>query len=149
MNWMYYGMQKKWSLCLSKPISDQIKTSSYLYSYDRKCLYSCDQRLYIPLLHCYKFPFLTLVQLLYLFPSPLCFVSTNSKFFFFFFFNSIPVIISLYFYEVPLSHEKSVNRRREEHLRERAHRGGICVLHCALEKRLSRAPTAQPILLSP
>ncbi len=39
----------------------------------------------------------------------------------------------LYFYEV-LSHEKSVNRRRGEHLRERAHRGGICVLHCAPEK---------------
>jgi hypothetical protein len=54
----------------------------------------------------------------------------------------------LYFYEV-LSHEKSVNRRRGEHLRERAHRGEICVLHCAPEKRLSRAPTALPILLSP
>ncbi len=62
------------------------------------------------------------------------------------FLNSVLVILSLYFYEV-LSHEKSANRRRGEHLREGAHRGGICVLHCTPEKRLSRAPTALPILL--
>jgi hypothetical protein len=28
---MYYGMQKEWSLCQPKPISEQIKTSSYLF----------------------------------------------------------------------------------------------------------------------